>query len=139
VLIRQALRFFVVGVAATSTHFLVMLFSVEALRLDPVAATFPAFAIAFLVSYGLNRTWTFAATDKHLALITRYLLLALSGMLLNALIMHVAVHVLGWSYLVGFALGVVIVPVVSFTGARWLVFRAAGAGRDLRESLPWRR
>lgn len=123
-LIRQGLRFIAVGLAATATHFLVMLFAVESAGIDPVLATIPAFAIAFLVSYSCNRRWTFRATAPHFGLVARYLTLALAGMALNALIMHVSVHQLQWSYLVGFAIGVVVVPAFSFAGARYFVFRA---------------
>ncbi len=127
-LIRQGLRFGVVGVAATATHFLIMSCAVECLGIDPVVATVPAFVVAFVVSYACNRRWTFGATAPHTRFVSRYLALALAGMGLNALIMHLSVHRMQWSYVIGFALGVLIVPAFSFAGARYFVFRPASDG-----------
>lgn len=124
-LIRQALRFAFVGIGATATHFVVMVLCVEALALDPVLATLPSFAVAFFVSYVFNRRWTFAASGRHEVLMTRYLLVALVGLALNALIMYVAVDQLAWSYRIGFTLSVLLVPPVTFLCAKTLVFRSS--------------
>ena len=135
-LIRQAIRFGLVGIGATATHFAVMVLCVEALSLDPVLATVPSFALAFLVSYVFNRRWTFGASGKHVDLVARYFLVALGGLGLNALIMHLAVDRFGWSYLIGFALSVLLVPPVSFLSTRALVFRSSASPSRNRASCP---
>ncbi|MBI3148131.1 MAG: GtrA family protein [Betaproteobacteria bacterium] len=122
-LIRQGLKFGLVGAAATATHFLVMLFLVEVLRLDPVLATFPAFGIAFLVSYTGHFIWTFRARGPHQRYLLKYFGVALGGLAANAAIMYGAVHLLHWSYLVGLAIAIVLVPLLTFSAARLLVFR----------------
>lgn len=122
-LIRQGIKFGLVGVAATATHFLAMLFLVEVLRLDPVLATFPAFGIAFLVSYAGHFTFTFQVRGPHQRYLFRYFGVALGGLAANAAIMYVAVHLVHWSYLAGLVIAIVLVPLLTFSVSRLLVFR----------------
>ena len=96
----------------------------DILHFDPVIATFPAFGIAFLLGYSLNRRWTFNATTSHRRALPAYLAVALLGLGNNALLMFIAVHVLRQSDTAGFLVSVFTTPVLTYLGNRYWVFKA---------------
>lgn len=120
---RHLSRFILTGLAATATHYIVLYFCVEALQIDPVLATLPAFSLAFILSYSLNRNWTFCSSEQHRRAIPAYLALALLGLGNNALLMQVIVHGLQQSYTLGFLAGLFTTPILSYLGSRYLIFR----------------
>lgn len=122
-LVRSFGRFAVVGVAATAVHAAVFALVVETTRVDPVAATAVAFAVAFVCGFVLNRRWTFGSRADPLAQLPRYLAAQLVGLALSAAIMAFAVHGRHWSPYVGLALSIALVPPVTYALARWWVFR----------------
>lgn len=121
-MLRQAVKFGVSGVCATATHLMVLVLLVQYLGVDPVFATPPAFLVAFAVSYTLNYLWTFRSSGRHLQTLPRYFLVAVSGMGLNAALMFLCTKIMEFSYLTGFIVGVLIVPWITFLGARMMVF-----------------
>lgn len=120
---RRLTRFILTGLAATLTHYIVLFCCVEMLQMDPVLATLPAFSLAFILSYGLNRNWTFGSSEQHRRAIPAYLALALLGLGNNALLMQLIVHGLQLSYTLGFLAGLLTTPILSYLGSRYLVFR----------------
>jgi len=123
-LVRSIVRFAVVGAIATAIHAAVFSLLIESTRIDPVAATVVAFAVAFAAGFVLNRRWTFGSRADPVAQLPRYLVAQLAGLALSAAIMYVAVHVQRWSPYAGLALSIVLVPPVTFALSRWWVFRA---------------
>ena len=121
---RHLTRFILTGLAATATHYLVLRAGVDGLGLDPVAATFPAFALAFLLGYTLNRNWTFRSNAQHRRALPAYFGLALLGLTNNAILMQLLVHGMQQSYTTGFLAGVFTTPVISYLGSRYWVFRS---------------
>lgn len=116
-------RFAVVGAIATAVHAAVFALAIESTPLDPVAATAIAFCIAFAVGFTLNRRWTFRSRGRPAAELPRYLVAQLAGLVVNAAIMAFAVHLQRWSPYVGLALGIALVPPLTFALSRWWVFR----------------
>jgi len=120
---RHLSRFILTGLAATAVHYLVLSACVNVLAIDPVAATFPAFALAFLLGYTLNRNWTFGSNAQHRRALPAYFGLALLGLANNALLMQLLVHGMQQSYTLGFLAGVFTTPIISYLGSRYWVFR----------------
>ncbi len=119
-------RFAAVGLLATGIHVGAVYFLVETGGVDPALASLPAFVSALAVSYLLNRRWTFQAAGTGFGPFHKYLLVALGGMLLNAVIMFVAVHIAKASYWLGLAIVVAVVPAVSYLLQRDWTFRRLG-------------
>jgi putative flippase GtrA len=122
-LVRAFVRFAAVGAFATAIHATVFAALVETTRIDPVAATVAAFAVAFVAGFALNRRWTFASRASPVGQLPRYLAAQLAGLGLSAAIMYAAVHVQRWSPYAGLALSIALVPPVTFALSRWWVFR----------------
>ena len=116
-------RFAFVGAVATAVHATVFALAVEFTPIDPVAATAIAICIAFAMGFALNRRWTFRSRGRPAAQLPRYLAAQLAGLALNAAIMAFAVDVRQWSPYAGLALGLLLVPPVTFALSRWWVFR----------------
>ena len=123
-------RFASVGLLATAIHVAIVYALVEAAGVEPVIASIPAFVAALVASYLLNREWTFRAGEEGIAGFFKYSLVALGGLLLNAAIMYVTVHVIEAHYLLGLAIVVAVVPAASFLLQRDWTFRR-WAGRPI--------
>ncbi len=110
----KLIRYIVVGVIGTAIHFGVLIALVERLGVEPVTASTIGFIITLVVSYMLNHRWTFRTDRGHLSAMPRYILVSVSGLLLNSGIMFVTVHILGLWYILGQSLVVVVVPLTNF-------------------------
>lgn len=81
---RQLLCFGLTGAAAAATHLLFVLWLVEGAGLAPLRANVAGFVLAFFVSYSGHRHFTFAGGGgPHHQAMPRFLLVALTGLLLN--------------------------------------------------------
>lgn len=111
-----------VGLAATAAHFSTLLVLVERAGLGPVTASAAGFLVGGVVSYVLNRQFTFAATRSHAAAVPRFALVAAVAFALNAALMDLFVHDLDLQYLLAQALTTLINTAWTFTGHRLWAF-----------------
>lgn len=119
-LARQLVRYLVVGGLGTAVHLALLAFCVEALRLDPVFGAVIGFVGALLVSYGLNRHWTFRLHGTGRP--WRYAVVSLGGLMLNTALMYTLVKRFGWPYLPAQLSVVLIVPLSNFLLNRYWAF-----------------
>lgn len=109
-----AFRYAVVGVLNTAAHFIMTALLVELGVLAPVPASAAGFSIAVLISFFLNRHWTFGTADKPMERLLKFAAVSLFGLFLNTLIMYLAVESLSLHYLWGLLLVVLVVPPSNF-------------------------
>jgi putative flippase GtrA len=121
-IVRQALRFAVVGVIATAAHYAVLIALVEIGHLRPVIATTIGYGIGIVVSYALNRRFTFEAKTPVASSFAKFALLYGVGMLLNGAIVGWLVSV-GAPYLIAQVAATALVLFWNFLGARYVAFR----------------
>lgn len=119
---REFLRFAAVGVAATSAHYAVLIALTELGGVDPVPATAVGFAVGAVVSYVLNRAFTFAARPAIASSLAKFLAIALVGAFINAGIVALLIGQ-GLYYLVAQVIATLVVLVWNYAGARLIVFR----------------
>lgn len=120
---RQVLRFAVVGVIATAVHYSILTALVEIGHVNKIVATTIGYAIGTIVSYALNRRFTFEARGTPVVKsFAKYTVLYGIGALLNAAIFGALVHA-GLYYLFAQVAATGIVLFWNFLGARFLVFR----------------
>lgn len=122
----EILRFGVVGVLATLTHFAVLTLAVEAVGLPPAPSNGLAFCVAVCVTYLGQSIWVFRQTDHGGTRMAKFLLTALGGLAANVGIMALAVDVLGLDYRVGFVTGLVLVPAGTYLVNKFWVFTHPG-------------
>lgn len=124
----EILRFGVVGVAATLTHFLVLTLGVEELGLEPTLANGMAFCVALLVTFFGQSLWVFRGhVGINAAILAKFGVSLLAGLAGNMAIMALCTRGLGLPYQVGFIAGLVIVPLASYVLNKFWVFRRHGA------------
>ena len=116
-------RYGLVGMLGTTLHFAGVILFVEAVRLDPVLGSGLSFLLVLVVSYFLNRTWTFRSKSRGKRQFFVYTLVSLFGLGLNSAIMFTAVHILKWHYLYGQGLVVAVVPASNYLLNRFWTFR----------------
>lgn len=126
-LIQQLSKFASVGVVATGVHALV--YGVVGRLLEPMLANLIAFIIAFVFSYSGHFLWTFRTqtqgqkVHKSFAYQLRFLVVAMSGLLLNSLGVWVVTEWLEMGYLFALAPMIFVVPLVTFFLAKRWAFK----------------
>lgn len=117
------IKYGIVGLLGTGIHVGVLVLLVELFMVPAVTATSIAFVVTLCVSYVLNRNWTFESTGEgSRTQFLKYLLVCSCGLLLNASLMYVTIHWIGWPYLIGEALTTIIVPVHNYLWNRYWIF-----------------
>ena len=124
--LRRFARFVVVGLSNTVVALLVYA-GLVALGTQPVPASALGFAAGALNGYRLNRNWTFDGASGGLGTGTRYVLVQLVGLGLNALGVWIAVGHAGLPRMAGETVILPVVTVTTFLLSRRWVFHAPAA------------
>ncbi|MBC7769258.1 MAG: GtrA family protein [Phycisphaerales bacterium] len=121
--VRQIGRFALVGAVATIVHYAIMVALVEIGHVTPVLATTIGYGAGIVVSYTLNRRFTFDARGTPVASsFMKFALLYGVGALLNGAIVAGLIAV-GAHYLAAQIVATALVLFWNFLGARYVVFR----------------
>ena len=141
-LIRQSLRFGVVGLVNTGIGLMAIYSVIYFFDADPIIANAIGYAIGLVVSFSLNRLWTFGVTRSIRKLLPRYFMVAATSYLLNLIMVFIGTRHFGIGPYLVQLFGVSIYTVVMFLGCKWFVFspdrgekrgicnRASGTTRD---------
>lgn len=120
----QISRFAVIGLIATGVHLTIAGFSHYSLGMTPLVANFVAFLFAFGVSFTGHYFWTFNQANSIRQAMTRFFLVAITGLAINQAIVWLVVNIMGQSFLLAMALAVLIIPAASFVSSKFWAFRA---------------
>jgi putative flippase GtrA len=121
-LARQILRFALAGAAATAAHYSVLIGLVELGGVRPVVATTIGYCVGIVVSYALNRRYTFNSATPIIASFPKFAVLYGIGMVLNGAI-FAGLMSLGAIYIAAQIGATAIVLFWNFLGARFVAFR----------------
>lgn len=121
-LARQLVRFVAVGAVATVVHYTILIALVELGGAAPVLSTTAGYAAGTVVSYILNRRYTFKSNAPHLASFPKFVALNAVGMLLNGAIVAALISFGVW-YLLAQVIATGLVLIWNFLGARFFAFR----------------
>ena len=113
-------RFIAVGVVNTAVG-LTFIYGARTLGLGEVAANATGYAIGLMVSFGLNRQWTFRQCGPLLPHVLRFATVMLLAWLVNVAAL---LELMRWGVSAVFAQAGAVLPytVVSYLGCRWWVF-----------------
>jgi len=120
--VRDFLRFAVVGAVATVVHYAVLIAMTEWGGASPVWATVCGFFVGALVSYNLNRRYTFATKPAFGKGLAKFLLVIGVGAVINAGIVAAFVSA-GVHYMIGQVIATGLVLIWNFAASRYFVFR----------------
>ena len=119
----QFLNFSLVGIPTTVLHYAILIGLVESWQVDPIIATTAGFSAAALLSYVLNRRYTFDIRPMFARGLVRYYAILFVGLLLNAIIVGGLMKA-GAVYLFAQVVATGLVLVWNFLSARFVVFRS---------------
>ena len=124
-------RFLVVGAISTSVHYAVLIAAVELLKWTAVVGSGCGFSIGAVVSYLMNRSYTFRSDAPHGTAVIRFIAVLAVGLGLNLLLMQLFTVRLGWPYLIAQMLTTGLVLFWHFAGnALWSFTHPAGPSGD---------
>jgi len=121
-IVPQLMRYATVGVAAAVAHYGTLFGLVAGGITGDVVGTLAGFIAGGVVSYWLNRRFTFASDRHHRAAMPRFIATAFGGFLLTGVLMWVLSDQLGLYYMLAQPLITVIVMVWTFLGNRFWTF-----------------
>lgn len=120
------IKFIFAGCLSGGVDLLLLFVFHSLLKLDIVLSTSLAFILAFLISFSLQKFWTFrnyrpGQTFQQLSL---YLINALIGLFLNAFFMHLLVNTYNVWYLLAQIIVNLVIAVWNFVIYKFVVFKA---------------
>jgi putative flippase GtrA len=121
----------IIGLIGTLIHFSVLVFLVELFHFEPVLSSSIGFIVTVIVSFYLNRRFTFRIkTSKTTVTFIKYTLVSCSGFILNSVIMYFSVHMLSLHYSIGQAIVVVVLPISNILLNNYWTFRESKEGLE---------
>lgn len=108
-------RFSLVGAAATAIQYVVLVVLVRGFAVAPTAASSSGFVVSAFANYLLNYRFTFRSSRPHGPAATKFGVLAATGLIINAAIMHLLVEA-GMQYLLAQLCATFVVLLWNFTG-----------------------
>jgi putative flippase GtrA len=120
--VRDFLRFTAVGVVATAVHYALLIGLTELAGVHPVIGTACGALIGGVVSYTLNRIYTFTARPAYMRGLVKFIVVISVGAGLNAAIVAFFMW-LGLYYIFAQFIATAIVLIWNFAVSRVVVFR----------------
>jgi putative flippase GtrA len=118
----QFLRFALLGLIGSAAHFALMIALVQMLNLNAVLAASAGFVAGGIVNYSLARRYVFDSSSDIARTGSRFFLVAVLGLLWNALLMHGLVNLMGMQYIVAQCLAAGVVVGWNFAMNKWWSF-----------------
>ncbi len=118
---RQFARYAVIGLVSNLTLYSVYLL-LTIYFLQPRTAMTITYAIGVLVTFLLNRSWTFAFSGRRRAALARYLLVYTIGYIINLLVLSIFVNAYGYPHEVVQAGMILFLAIAIFLAQKLWVF-----------------
>lgn len=126
----QISGFAVVGTIATGFQYGLMTVLIHVFKFDAVLASTLSYALSALLNYTLNRHYVFRSRVRHVESLLKFSAIVIVGLLLNSVMMHIAVHLFLFHWIVAQVLVTVLVMLSNFVLSKYWVFQT---GRRLLE------
>lgn len=118
-------RFALVGIGATLLYAVLAMLLTQAMQ--PVAASFAAYAVATMFSYAGHKFVTFMSSGAHRAEAPRFLVLTAVGFGIATALPALLTSGLGWPPAVPVGLTCILIPIINlFVLDRWVFARRNG-------------
>jgi len=124
----QLCRFGTIGVLATITHSIVLIFLVEKMSWQPFFGNIMAFLVAVQVSFWGHKLFSFRNKDKStIKMFSSFVVVALVGLSLNEIVFWIIVNLMSYSYFWALGIVVSVIPLMQFFIIKKFIFRNAVA------------
>lgn len=122
-MIKQLIRFTLVGGIGTTAHYAVLILLVSGLFIHPVIGSVTGFLVGMIINYWLNRRFTFSSQRSHGEAFWRFGTVALVGIIVNTVIMALFTVSFRLHYLISQVIATILTLAWNFLGSRYWVFR----------------
>ncbi len=112
--VRQFITFLGVGAIATACHYLVLLLLVEIGQVLPVTASTVGAIVGAVVSYCLNRSYTFHSKSAHTKTAPKFFIVATLAVVFNTILMAAFTIWLRLPYFLAQALTTCLLIIITF-------------------------
>ena len=120
----RVIKFLSVGVIATAIQYALLILQVEIFSFSSVIASCVAYSLSSVINYLLHYYFTFGSTAKHLQSSTKFVLVALIGLLVNTFLMYALIKVVGIHYLFAQIISTLIVLVWNYLAHKHWTYRS---------------
>jgi len=124
--LRQFIFFSGIGAIGTAGHYLTLIALVELLGVTPAYATTAGFVVGALINYILNYRFTFRSSKRHSEALSKFLLVAAVGAVLNYAIMQGGLTYTSLHYLLIQVVATGVVLLWNFIVNKFWTFRESG-------------
>jgi putative flippase GtrA len=121
-ILQQAVRYAMVGLINTAVGLGCMFFVMAILRVNIIIANMFGYSIGFLVSYYLNRKWTFKHYGNVENSLFRFFVVVISAYGVNLMAVVIANYFFKINMYVSQTIGVIIYALIGFFGSRYFAF-----------------
>lgn len=122
-LAKRFAQFSGVGAVATLVHYMVLIALVQLFSTNAVVASSAGALAGACVAYTLNYRYTFRSDKRHVEALSKFMLVAAVGFLVNGVCMVALTEILGFHYLFSQIVTTAIVLVWTFSGNQFWTFR----------------
>jgi len=122
---KSIIKFIIAGGLAGGTDLILLFVFHGLLKIEIVLSTSSAFILSFLVSFGLQKFWTFRnyCQDKVVQQLFLYIINALLGLYLNGLGMHLLVNKYALWYILAQIIVNLFLAVMNFIVYKFIIFK----------------
>lgn len=113
--LKKILKYGIVGLLGTFIHFGILLILVELFLIHPVLSSSIGFIVVVVISYFLNKKWTFQSENGGYNEFIKYLIVSCSGLVINTVIMYCSVNIFQFEYFVGQLIVTIVIPLSNYT------------------------
>lgn len=119
--LKQLIRFGIVGVVSNMAGYLVYLL-ITYLGVGPKLAVSLLYPIGTYLSFAGNKSWTFNSSEGDLGTGTKHIIVYALGYVLNLILLHVFVDILGFAHQLVQFLAIFVVALFLFVAMKFFVF-----------------
>ncbi|MGZ8947320.1 MAG: glycosyltransferase [Methylococcaceae bacterium] len=120
------IRYLLVGVANTLVGLSTIYFAMYFLQLNIVYANAVGYSVGILLSFMLNKAWTFNSSDRVISSFIRYVLVLAVAYVANLATVLITNSNFDLNPYIAQALGIIPYTVIGFLGSRYFAFRTQG-------------
>jgi putative flippase GtrA len=118
---RSVVRYLIVGVG-NSVVGLCTIFGLKVVGFNDVFSNLTGYAVGLLLSFLLNRNWTFSDRMAHKASFLKFLFVTALAYSANLLVVLFSINIMGINGYLGQSAGLPVYTALSYLGCRWFVF-----------------
>jgi putative flippase GtrA len=119
----QSIKFAATGIINTLVSFIIYCLCFSVLKLNYNISLIFAYLFGILNSYLWNSKWTFQTKSFNQREFIKFILVYISTFILNLLILHIEIKIIGMNELASQGAALVIAAFVSFVSYKYWVFR----------------